>query len=62
MKLIVGEPVTAEKIFALAPQVHEQVVYISGPAPVVSELGTTLKEAGATIKLDRFPGYDEINF
>ncbi len=62
MKLIVGEPVTAEKIFALAPQVREQVVYISGPAPMVSELGTTLKEAGVTIKLDRFPGYDEINF
>lgn len=62
MKLIVGEPVTAEKIFALAPQAREQVVYISGPAPMVSELGTTLKEAGVTIKLDRFPGYDEINF
>lgn len=62
MKLIVGEPVTAEKIFALAPQAREQVVYISGPAPMVSELGTTLKDAGVTIKLDRFPGYDEINF
>lgn len=62
MKLIVGEPVTAEKIFALAPQAREQVVYISGPAPMVSELGTTLKEAGVAIKLDRFPGYDEANF
>lgn len=62
MKLIVGEPVTAEKIFALAPQAREQVVYISGPAPMVSELGATLKDAGVTIKLDRFPGYDEINF
>lgn len=62
MKLIIGEPVTVEKIFTLAPQAREQVVYISGPAPMVSELGTTLKEAGVTIKLDRFPGYDEINF
>ncbi len=62
MKLIVGEPVTAEKIFTLSPEAREQTVYISGPAPMVSSLGTTLKEAGVTIKLDRFPGYSESNF
>jgi ferredoxin-NADP reductase len=62
MKLIVGELVTVEKIFALAPQAREQTVYISGPAPMVSELGTSLKDAGVAIKLDRFPGYDEVNF
>lgn len=62
MEIIVGEPVSAEKIFALAPMAREQVVYISGPAPMVSEIGTTLKEAGVAVKLDRFPGYDEANF
>lgn len=62
MVTVVGEPVTVEKIFALAPKAREQVVYISGPAPMVSGLGTALKEAGVAIKLDRFPGYDEANF
>lgn len=62
MRLIVGEPVTAEKIFLLSPEARQQTVFISGPAPMVSSLGTTLKEAGVTVKQDRFPGYDEANF
>lgn len=62
MKLVVGEPVTVEKIFELSPKAREHIVYISGPAPMVSELGTKLKEAGVEIKMDRFPGYDAANF
>jgi ferredoxin-NADP reductase len=62
LKLVVGESVTAEKIFALSPHARDHAVYISGPAPMVSELGTTLKDAGVAVKLDRFPGYDEANF
>ncbi len=62
MKVIVGESVTAEKIFMLTPAAHEQIVYLSGPAPMVSNIGSALKEAGVTVKQDRFPGYDENNF
>lgn len=62
MKVIVGESVTAEKIFVLAPASREQIVYLSGPAPMVSNIGSALKEAGVTVKQDRFPGYDENNF
>ena len=62
MKLIVGEAVTAEKIFLLSPEAHQRLVYISGPEPMVMSLGSTLKEAGTRVKQDRFPGYDEANF
>ena len=62
MKLIVGEPITAEKILLMAPAAREQVVYLSGPAPMVANIGSALKEAGVVVKQDRFPGYDESNF
>ncbi len=62
MKLVIGETVTAEKILLMAPTAREHVVYLSGPAPMVSSIGTALKEAGIVIKQDRFPGYDESNF
>lgn len=62
MKLLIGAPVTAEKILSMAPTAHEHVVYLSGPAPMVSSVGSALKEAGVAIKQDRFPGYDESNF
>ena len=62
IKSVIGEPVTAEKIFELAPEATERVVYLSGPAPMVSSIGSVLKERGATIKQDRFPGYDATNF
>lgn len=59
---IVGEPVTVEKIFGLAPHAREHLVYLSGPKEMVSELGATMKESGVAVKLDRFPGYDAANF
>lgn len=62
IKSLVGESVTAEKIFELAPEAAERVVYLSGPAPMVSSIGSVLKERGVTIKQDRFPGYDATNF
>lgn len=62
MKVIVGEPVTAEKILSMVPATSEQVLYLSGPAPMVASIGTALKEAGLVVKQDRFPGYDESNF
>ncbi len=62
MQTIIGESVTAERIFALAPSLRERTAFLSGPAPMVSSVGSTLKEAGVTVKQDRFPGYDESNF
>lgn len=62
MKLIVGEPITVEKIFLLSPEAHQRLIYISGPEPIVISLGSTLKEAGVRVKQDRFPGYDAANF
>lgn len=62
IKIIVGEPITAEKILELIPGDHKETYYLSGPAPLVSSVGSALKERGVAIKQDRFPGYDESNF
>jgi len=60
--LYVTGPVTAEKILELAPQVKEQVAYLSGPEAMVMAVGAELKKRGVTPKQDEFPGYDEKNF
>ena len=62
MELVIGKPVTSENILSMAPPAHEHIFYLSGPAPMVSSIGSALKEAGVAIKQDRFPGYDESNF
>ncbi|HEY4898710.1 MAG TPA: FAD-dependent oxidoreductase [Candidatus Nanopelagicaceae bacterium] len=62
LKIVIGELITAERILELAPTAHKETVYLSGPAPVVSSLGTALKERGVSIMQDRFPGYDATNF
>lgn len=55
-------PVTAEKVFELAPQVKEEVTYLSGPEAMVMSVSAELKKFGVTPKQDEFPGYDEKNF
>lgn len=62
IKMIVGEDLTAEKILELIPGEHKETYYLSGPAPIVSNVGSALKELGVAIKQDQFPGYDESNF
>lgn len=62
MKIVIGEMITAERILELAPGANKETVFLSGPAPVVSSIGTVLKERGVSIMQDRFPGYDETNF
>ncbi len=59
---IVGEPISAEKILELAPQSKNQIVYLSGPEPMVESIGANLRELGVSIKQDWFPGYDESNY
>ena len=62
LKIMIGEPITADKIFELAPQAGVETVYLSGPAPMVKSIGAELKERGVTIKEDQFPGYNENNY
>lgn len=62
LKIVVGEPITADKIFELAPETIDRIAFISGPAPMVASIGSELKERGVTVKQDRFPGYDENNY
>lgn len=59
LKSIVGEHITAEKILELAPQSEKQIVYLSGPEPMVESIGADLRQRGVHIKQDWFPGYDE---
>ena len=62
MKVMVGQPVTAEKIMELEPKIKEKILYISGPEPMVEKISDDLKKYGINAKQDRFPGYDEKNF
>ena len=62
VKIIVDQPITAEKILELVPGDHKETFYLSGPAPLVTSVGAALKELGVAIKKDQFPGYDESNF
>ena len=56
---IVGEPITADTIFAYAPEVARQTTYLSGPEPMVDVIGDELIARGVTLKQDWFPGYTE---
>src|ERR1019366_10793436 len=57
LKIVIGESLTAEKILDLVPEANKETVFLSGPAPLVSSIGTSLKERGVSIMQDRFPGY-----
>jgi ferredoxin-NADP reductase len=62
---VAGEPLTAEKLASLVPQLHESLVYLSGPEPMVEALGDALKTQGlpeAQLKQDFFPNYNEHNY
>lgn len=62
LAVIVGEPVTADSIFSRAPRESETVFYLSGPEPMVENIGAALKQRGVSLKQDWFPGYDEKNY
>ena len=62
LRMVIGEQVTADKIIELAPQARKQILYLSGPEPMVESIGLKLRERGITVKQDRFPGYDEKNY
>jgi len=62
LRIAIGEPITADKILELAPQARKQMLYLSGPEPMVESIGSRLHERGITVKQDRFPGYDDKNY
>jgi len=62
MRVVVGQLISADTILSLAPQAGRETVYLSGPEPMVESVGTALRERGAQVKQDWFPGYDEKNY
>jgi ferredoxin-NADP reductase len=61
----VGQPLTAEKLVELLPNLNESLVYVSGPEPMVQALGSDLKAQGlpeSQLKQDEFPNYDQTNY
>jgi len=62
---VVGDPLTADKINELVPNLKQSLVYISGPEPMVDALGDQLKAIGLPedqFKGDWFPNYTENNY
>jgi len=59
IEIVIGEEISADAIVRRAPQSAHQLVYLSGPEPMVEKVGSGLRDRGVTIKQDCFPGYDE---
>jgi ferredoxin-NADP reductase len=60
-----GVPLKAEQLIQSYPALRTSLVYISGPEPIVEDLGDDLIAHGvpqANIKQDFFPNYTELNF
>jgi ferredoxin-NADP reductase len=62
---VTGEPLTAEKLATIKPDLNTSLVYLSGPEPMIEALGDQLKAAGLPekqLKQDFFPNYTEENY
>ncbi len=62
---VMGEPMTAQKLTELVPDLNTSLVYLSGPEPMVEKLGDELRAAGLAevqLKQDFFPNYSEQNY
>ena len=65
VQYVTGEPLTAERLAELVPQLNESLVYVSGPEPMVKALGDDLKMHSlpeTQLKTDEFPNYTEANY
>lgn len=65
VQYVIGEPLTADSLATLLPQLNQSLVYVSGPEPMVKVLSEGLKNHGvpeAQLKLDFFPNYTEANY
>lgn len=63
---LTGEPLTLSKIRNIYPAVHEALIYLSGPEPMVEVLGdemrAKLKLGDGQLKQDFFPNYNQNNY
>jgi ferredoxin-NADP reductase len=59
IEIVIGEEVSAAALFKHAPESAYQMVYLSGPEPMVEKVGSDLHGQGVRIKQDWFPGYTE---
>jgi ferredoxin-NADP reductase/YHS domain-containing protein len=62
---IIGEPLTAERLINLVPDITTSDVYVSGPEPMVETIGKELEENGLHkdgLHQDFFPHYNEANY
>jgi ferredoxin-NADP reductase len=62
---VVGEPLIAESLANLVPNLNGSLVYVSGPEPMVQALSSDLMEHGlpeSQLKRDEFPHYDQTNY
>lgn len=65
VKYAVGVPLKPENMLELAPALTTSLTYISGPEPMVEDLGDGLIAHGVPkeqLKQDFFPNYTESNF
>jgi ferredoxin-NADP reductase len=65
VKYVIGEPLTAEKLAEVEPDLNKSLVYLSGPEQMVHALGSELMAHGlpeAQFKHDGFPNYNESNY
>jgi len=61
----VGIRLAPDVLKGITPELNESLVYLSGPEPMVEDLGDQLKAAGlseAQLKQDFFPNYTEANY
>lgn len=62
---VIGQPLTADSLMGIDPMLHESLVYVSGPEPMVEALGKDLLAKGLPkeqLKQDFFPNYNETNY
>lgn len=65
VQYVIGEPITADKLTQLVPDINSSQVYISGPEPMTEALGKQLKDKGLAsdnLHQDFFPHYSEENY
>ena len=61
----IGEHVTAENLQKRFPDLNDSIVYLSGPEPMVEDVGNQLRENGLPkdqLKQDWFPNYDDTSY
>lgn len=65
VQYVVGQPLTAQSLTDIVPNLNQSLVYVSGPEPMVQALASDLIAHGlpeAQLQRDEFPNYDQTNY